>query len=51
MDKAKFLRLMQLNEDIKRKRKTLQEWQERQDLNGVEQDRYVRVARKRVNCI
>ncbi|MEN6312772.1 MAG: hypothetical protein ABFD25_00835 [Clostridiaceae bacterium] len=51
MDKAKFRRLMELNEGIKRKRKALREWQERQDMNSVEQDRYCRVRRKQANCI
>jgi len=50
MDKAKFLRMMQLNEDIKCKRKALREWQQRQDIQAVEAGRTYRVG-KRMNVI
>lgn len=50
MDKAKFLHLMQLNEGIKRKRKVVQEWRRKQDIEAMEQGRTYRVS-KRMNVI
>jgi len=37
LTKAEFCKLAEMNEDLKRKRKALQEWQEKQDMNAVEQ--------------
>jgi len=50
MNKAKFIRMMQLNEDIKLKRKALRKWQQKQDIQAVESGRTYRVG-KRMNVI
>ena len=50
MNKAKFIRMMQLNEDIKCKRRALREWQQKQDICAVESGRTYRVG-KRMNVI
>jgi len=51
MDKAKFLRMMEIRENIKRKRKALQEWQEKQDIQAVETHRIARVSGRLYNAI
>jgi len=51
MDRNKFIRMMKLNEDIKRKRKALQEWQQKQDIQAVETHRTARVTKKMYNAI
>ena len=48
MDKAKFLRMMEIRENIKRKRKALQEWQ---DIQAVETHRIARVSGRLYNAI
>jgi hypothetical protein len=45
-----FCTLMNRNEEIKRKRKALQEWQQKQDIEALEQGRTYRVG-KRMNVI
>jgi hypothetical protein len=45
-----FSTLMNRNEEIKRKRKALQEWQQKQDIEALEQGRTYR-AGKRMNVI
>lgn len=46
-----FCTLANRREDIKRKRKALQEWQAEQDIQAVETHRISRVSKKMYNAI
>lgn len=50
MTKAEFCELANRNEDIKRKKRALREYQEKQDIQAVESGRSYRVG-KRMNVI
>ena len=43
--RAEFCNLANRNEDIKRREKAAQQWQERQDADGLEQSRYTRIGK------
>jgi hypothetical protein len=50
LTRKEFCRLAERQEEIKRKRGALQEWQQKQDIHAVEVGRTRRV-RKRMNVI
>ena len=50
MTKAEFCELANRNEDIKRKKRALREYQEKQDIQAVESGRSYRVG-KHMNVI
>jgi len=51
MEKDKFIRMMEIRENIKRKRKALQEWQAEQDIQAVETHRIARASGRLYNAI
>lgn len=46
LTRSEFTTLAGRYEDIKRKRKVLQEWQERQDIQAIQQGRADRIYKK-----